>query len=178
MGSREAAPGSCGHRRVCRRSEDSVFYRNTAACGAVLGGCRQLREDLGSSGTKEQPGRYNLDKHAEVRTSLTLRICLTLSTDRNHSLRRNAHDLVTLTSSTRRSGTEPTSTQVTSLNELDYLDVFDFFNYPKLAPPKTSASADSQSNLLPTQALGDEATRNTGMPNSESDWLGLACSFS
>lgn len=90
---------------------------------------------------------------------------------------------MTLTSSTRRSGTEPTSTQVTSLNELDYLDVFDFFNYPKVAVPAALAMSNNsnhQTNLGHAQTLSGlpgETVRNNGMPDPESDWLGFTSPF-
>ncbi|KAG7121590.1 putative transcriptional regulatory protein like [Verticillium longisporum] len=97
------------------------------------------------------------------------------------AMRKSAHDLVTLTSTTRRSGAEPTSTQVTSLSELDYLDVFDFFNYPKVAQPVITIP-NSQTNLIHSQALkamggAGENIRNNGMPDPESDWLGFASPF-
>ncbi|EEY19694.1 conserved hypothetical protein [Verticillium alfalfae VaMs.102] len=98
------------------------------------------------------------------------------------AMRKSAHDLVTLTSTTRRSGAEPTSTQITSLSELDYLDVFDFFNYPKVAQPGITIP-NSQTNLIHSQALkamggAGEPIRNNGMPDPESDWLGFASPFS
>ncbi|OBR06618.1 C6 transcription factor [Colletotrichum higginsianum IMI 349063] len=94
------------------------------------------------------------------------------------AMRKSAHDLVTLTSSTRRSGLEPTSTQVTSLSELDNIDVFDFFNYPKMSEP--TRMANGQTNLLQAQAmsgLGGDSMRSTGVPDPESDWLGFNTPF-
>lgn len=87
--------------------------------------------------------------------------------------------MVTLTSSTRRSGLEPTSTQVTSLSELDNIDVFDFFNYPKMSDPQTRAT-NGQTNILQAQAmsgLGGDPMRCTGVPDPESDWLGFNTPF-
>ncbi|KAJ0384655.1 hypothetical protein COL922a_007919 [Colletotrichum nupharicola] len=95
------------------------------------------------------------------------------------AMRKSAHDLVTLTSSTRRSGLEPTSTQVTSLSELDNIDVFDFFNYPKMSHPQTRAT-NGQTNILQAQAmsgLGGDPMRCTGVPDPESDWLGFNTPF-
>ncbi|EXF81742.1 hypothetical protein CFIO01_04790 [Colletotrichum fioriniae PJ7] len=95
------------------------------------------------------------------------------------AMRKSAHDLVTLTSSTRRSGMEPTSTQVTSLSELDNIDVFDFFNYPKMSEP-ISRATNGQTNLLQPQVmsgLGGDSMRTTGVPDPESDWLGFSTPF-
>ncbi|KAI3534343.1 hypothetical protein CSPX01_12112 [Colletotrichum filicis] len=95
------------------------------------------------------------------------------------AMRKSAHDLVTLTSSTRRSGMEPTSTQVTSLSELDNIDVFDFFNYPKMSEPSSRAT-NGQTNLLQPQVmsgLGGDSMRTTGVPDPESDWLGFSTPF-
>ncbi|OHF00759.1 hypothetical protein CORC01_04076 [Colletotrichum orchidophilum] len=95
------------------------------------------------------------------------------------AMRKSAHDLVTLTSSTRRSGMEPTSTQVSSLSELDNIDVFDFFNYPKMSEPSSRAT-NGQTNLLQPQVmsgLGGDSMRTTGVPDPESDWLGFSTPF-
>ncbi|CAK7265756.1 hypothetical protein SEPCBS57363_001747 [Sporothrix epigloea] len=48
------------------------------------------------------------------------------------NMRRSAYDLLALTATTRQSGAEPMSTQVTSLCELDNIDVFAFFVYPRI----------------------------------------------
>lgn len=87
-----------------------------------------------------------------------------LSTDKSY---RSAHDLVTLTGSVRQTGTEPTSTQITSLSELDNIDVFDFFNYPKISEPAVRALSGQQSQSTPNL----EPPR---LPDPESDWLGFA----
>lgn len=102
---------------------------------------------------------------------------------------RSAYDLVTLTSTTRRSGVEQTSTQVTSLSELDNIDVFDFFNYPKVVKA-VSTSSGEQINTLQTQSqsqpqphpqptadVNSDATRINGVLNLEPDWLGFSTSF-
>ncbi|KAL6863540.1 fungal-specific transcription factor domain-containing protein [Trichoderma novae-zelandiae] len=88
------------------------------------------------------------------------------------AMRRSAHDLATLTSSTRQSGSEPTSTQVTSLSELDNIDIFDFFNYPKLLEPRTSNGQAWQ--VQGVNGLTGESMR---MPDPESDWLGYNSQF-
>ncbi|KAL7811199.1 fungal-specific transcription factor domain-containing protein [Trichoderma aethiopicum] len=88
------------------------------------------------------------------------------------AMRRSAHDLATLISSTRQSGSEPTSTQVTSLSELDNIDIFDFFNYPKLLEPR---SANGQS--WHTQGVNGLTGESMRMPDPESDWLGYNSQF-
>ncbi|KAF9767108.1 hypothetical protein IL306_000373 [Fusarium sp. DS 682] len=84
--------------------------------------------------------------------------------------RRNAYDLVTLTSTARHSGLEPTSTQATSLSELDSIDVFEFFNCPRVS---ASSSSQSQLQLQPVR----EPTRNNGVPDPEADWLAFGSPF-
>ncbi|EHK44929.1 hypothetical protein TRIATDRAFT_151908 [Trichoderma atroviride IMI 206040] len=88
------------------------------------------------------------------------------------AMRRSAHDLATLTSSTRQSGAEPTSTQVTSLSELDNIDIFDFFNYPKLLEPRTGNSQAWQ-----TQGVNGLTGESMRMPDPESDWLGYTSQY-
>ncbi|KAK5996797.1 hypothetical protein PT974_02140 [Cladobotryum mycophilum] len=89
------------------------------------------------------------------------------------SMRRNAHDLATLTSSTRQSGVETTSIQATSLSELDNIDVFDFFNYPKLL----ERSSNEQANTWQSQnnGLAGETIR---MPDPSDDWFRYGSPFS
>ncbi|CAK7205878.1 hypothetical protein SEUCBS139899_008658 [Sporothrix eucalyptigena] len=48
------------------------------------------------------------------------------------NMRRSAYDLLALTATTRQSGAEPMSTQVTSVCEVDNIDVFAFFVYPRI----------------------------------------------
>ena len=99
---------------------------------------------------------------------------------------RSAYDLVGLTSATRRSGLDETSSQSVSLSELDNIDVFDFFNYPKVAEPgprtMAAAAAGGQTStiLLQAQGYGPEAMRNGGaaVPYPEADWLGYGSPFS
>ncbi|KAF4450793.1 hypothetical protein F53441_6125 [Fusarium austroafricanum] len=87
------------------------------------------------------------------------------------AMRRSAYDLVTLTSTARHSGLEPTSTQATSLGELDSIDVFEFFNYPRVS---TTSSTQSQLQLQPMRT---EPTRNNGAPDPEADWLAFGSPF-
>ncbi|KAJ4242909.1 hypothetical protein NW757_011628 [Fusarium falciforme] len=82
-------------------------------------------------------------------------------------MRRSAYDLVTLTSTARHSSLEPTSTQVTSLSELDNIDVFDFFNYPRVSNQSTANLVIRPQTMNNIQ--GDSA-RN-GIPDPEADWL-------
>lgn len=77
---------------------------------------------------------------------------------------RNAHDLVTLNGQTRRSGVEPTSTQKTSLNELDNIDVFDIFNLPIPSDNSNGASSSGQKSTCLSHVGGS-------LPDPESDWL-------
>ncbi|KAM0211705.1 hypothetical protein ACHAQD_010113 [Fusarium lateritium] len=92
------------------------------------------------------------------------------------AMRRSAYDLVTLTASARHSSLEPTSTQTTSLSELDNIDVFEFFNYPRVSGNSTG---QSQLQLQPmrSQALGGESTRSNGVPDPEADWLAFGSPF-
>ncbi|KAH7143459.1 fungal-specific transcription factor domain-containing protein [Dactylonectria macrodidyma] len=97
-------------------------------------------------------------------------------------MRRSAYDLVTLTSATRQSGIQQTSTQVTSLSELDNIDVFDFFNCPKVLESVSIASG-GHINILPTRPtteLSSDMRPNTvaPVPTLESDWLGFSGPFS
>ncbi|KAL6414255.1 C6 transcription factor [Ilyonectria robusta] len=96
------------------------------------------------------------------------------------AMRRSAYDLVTLTSATRQSGVQQTSTQVTSLSELDNIDVFDFFNCPKVLESVSIASG-GHINILPTRSMnelsGDVTRAATTVANLESDWLGFSAPF-
>ncbi|KAJ4005598.1 hypothetical protein NW752_002433 [Fusarium irregulare] len=87
------------------------------------------------------------------------------------AMRRSAYDLVTLTSTARHSGLEATSTQATSLSELDNIDVFEFFNYPR-----ASASSNAQSQLQ-LQPMRTQESRNNGAPDPEADWLAFGSPF-
>jgi len=79
--------------------------------------------------------------------------------------------LVTLTSTARHSGLEATSTQATSLSELDNIDVFEFFNYPR-----ASASSNAQSQLQ-LQPMRTQESRSNGAPDPEADWLAFGSPF-
>ncbi|CAG9988543.1 unnamed protein product [Clonostachys byssicola] len=85
------------------------------------------------------------------------------------AMRKSAYDLVQLTTQTRRSGLESTSTQNTSLSELDNIDVFDFFNLPRVSN-STIGSTDNQTNLLLPQGTSN-VNNSGGIPDPESDWL-------
>lgn len=80
---------------------------------------------------------------------------------------RSAHDLVGLTTSTRRSGLEETSSQPVSLSELDSIDMFDFFNYPKV--PKAACG--------PVMTPGGGHPVLQGLAAGEADWLGYSPPF-
>ncbi|RTE75584.1 hypothetical protein BHE90_009940 [Fusarium euwallaceae] len=83
------------------------------------------------------------------------------------AMRRSAYDLVTLTSTARHSSLEPTSTQVTSLSELDNIDVFDFFNYPRVSNQSTANLVIRPQTMNNIQG---DTTRNA-VPDPEADWL-------
>ncbi|KAH7174343.1 fungal-specific transcription factor domain-containing protein [Fusarium flagelliforme] len=87
------------------------------------------------------------------------------------AMRRSAYDLVTLTSTARHSGLEATSTQATSLSELDNIDVFEFFNYPRAS---SSSNAQSQLQLQPIRT---QESRSNGAPDPEADWLAFGSPF-
>ncbi|RBR26959.1 uncharacterized protein FIESC28_00227 [Fusarium coffeatum] len=87
------------------------------------------------------------------------------------AMRRSAYDLVTLTSTARHSGLEATSTQATSLSELDNIDVFEFFNYPRAS---MSSNAQSQLQLQPMRT---QESRSNGAPDPEADWLAFGSPF-
>lgn len=67
-------------------------------------------------------------------------------------MRRSAFDLQALTSTTRQSGSEPMSTHMASLCELDSIEVFTFFMYPRMPEP-------------PQVALGGLGAHNGSMSN-------------
>ncbi|KKO97974.1 hypothetical protein THAR02_09923 [Trichoderma harzianum] len=54
-------------------------------------------------------------------------------------MRQRAHELSVLSDSTRLNALQPTSTRISSANELDYLEIFDFFNYPRSADHGSTA---------------------------------------
>ncbi|KAL7943364.1 fungal-specific transcription factor domain-containing protein [Trichoderma barbatum] len=63
-------------------------------------------------------------------------------------MRAHARELLTLSDSTRLSTLEPTSTTISSANELDYLEIFDFFNYPRLVDPSSTDPYEIHQHLL------------------------------
>ncbi|KAM5344224.1 hypothetical protein ACJ41O_012761 [Fusarium nematophilum] len=92
------------------------------------------------------------------------------------AMRRSAFDLVTLTSTARHSSLEQTSTQVTSLSELDNIDVFDFFNYPRVSDRISGPSSGQPLNRSqPIHDIRGESVRN--IPDPEADWLAFESSF-
>ncbi|TWU72463.1 hypothetical protein ED733_004112 [Metarhizium rileyi] len=90
------------------------------------------------------------------------------------AMRKRAHDLVILTSSTRRTGLDETASRTVALNELDNIDVFDFFNYP-IIPSLDSSDRNSQAQIhhLPGLVnMGSDQSRAGAAPDPGSDWLG------
>lgn len=96
------------------------------------------------------------------------------STNVSHSL---AYELNHLVSQRPTSVLSPTSTRLTSLNELEYLDVFDSFNYPRLRPasqrnlglPQPLAPSGAQKILRFDEVLASEKVM--GVTNTSQDWL-------
>ncbi|KFG81303.1 C6 transcription factor [Metarhizium anisopliae] len=90
------------------------------------------------------------------------------------AMRKSAHDLVNLTSSTRRTGLDKTSSHSVALSELDNIDVFDFFNYPKI-PSLDFTNQNGQAEIYHVHGLvkmGSDQTRDGAAPDPDSDWLG------
>ncbi|KAI9152002.1 Quinic acid utilization activator [Paramyrothecium foliicola] len=94
------------------------------------------------------------------------------------AMRKSAYNLVSLTSSTRQSGTEQTSIQTATLSELDNIDIFEFFNFPKVAEP-SARSSNGQTSQLSYQlgGLTNETPSGSGLPDPETDWLRYGASF-
>lgn len=82
--------------------------------------------------------------------------------------------MVNLTSSTRRTGLDKTSSHSVALSELDNIDVFDFFNYPKI-PSLDFTNQNGQAEIYHVHGLvkmGGDQTRDGAAPDPDSDWLG------
>ncbi|KAK2593891.1 hypothetical protein QQS21_008411 [Conoideocrella luteorostrata] len=90
------------------------------------------------------------------------------------AMRKNAHELVQLTSTARRSGLDETVSQPVTLKELDNIDVFDFFNYPKVSIPKSGSRNDNAAIIHPQGLvnMGSDQSRDGAVPDPDSDWLG------
>ncbi len=76
-----------------------------------------------------------------------------------------------LSSSTRLSALEPTSTRISSANELDYVEIFDFFNYPRSADHGSTAPYEIEQHLLDYDSRPASLGMSVEMPSVESDWL-------
>lgn len=93
------------------------------------------------------------------------------------AMRSLAYELNQLVSQRPQSVLSPTSTRLTSLNELEYLDVFDSFNYPRLRPASQMNSSYSKAATMNMQNIYrfDEArvsTPQSAATNpSQPDWL-------
>ncbi|KAB5583217.1 hypothetical protein GE09DRAFT_947693 [Coniochaeta sp. 2T2.1] len=90
-------------------------------------------------------------------------------------MRRAAYSLVTLTSTTRRSGLDPMTTRMTTQEDIDYIDIFDFFNVPKMmeAPPRQmGVFGTATSSVEAVAGMGGQAIGLNGAINPEADWLG------
>ncbi|KAL7930316.1 hypothetical protein V8C35DRAFT_165753, partial [Trichoderma chlorosporum] len=86
-------------------------------------------------------------------------------------MRQHARELSMLSGSMRSSALEPTSTRISSVNELDYLEIFDFFNYPRVVGPDSVASYDIHSHLLDYTTAPVSLDMGVVMPSVEADWL-------
>ncbi|KAK4083740.1 transcriptional regulator family: Fungal Specific TF [Trichoderma aggressivum f. europaeum] len=86
-------------------------------------------------------------------------------------MRQHAHELSMLSSSTRQSALEPTSTRISSANELDYLEIFDFFNYPRSVDHGSTDPYEIQQHLLDYDSGPASLGMGFEMPSVESDWL-------
>lgn len=88
-----------------------------------------------------------------------------------------AYELNHLVSQRPTSVLSPTSTRLTSHNQLEYLDVFDSFNYPRLRPtPQISAdSANSVQHFRGLNVLRFDQVPASERPidviNTPRDWL-------
>lgn len=93
------------------------------------------------------------------------------------AMRSLAYDLNQLVSQRPQSVLSPTSTRLTSLNELEYLDVFDSFNYPRLRPASQMNSSYSKAAELNMQNIHRFDDARVTTPQSaatttpQSDWL-------
>ena len=94
------------------------------------------------------------------------------------SMRSLAYDLSQLVSQRPQSVLSPTSTRLTSLNELEYLDVFDSFNYPRLRPASQMNASfskvmdPSMQNILRfDEARVSNAQTATPTTATRMDWL-------
>lgn len=76
-----------------------------------------------------------------------------------------------LSGSMRLSALEPTSTRISSANELEYLEIFDFFNYPRSADHGSTAPYEIQHHLLDYDSGPASLDMSFEMPSVEADWL-------
>ncbi|KAK5090353.1 hypothetical protein LTS08_006862 [Lithohypha guttulata] len=94
------------------------------------------------------------------------------------AMRSLAYELNQLVSQRPRSVLSPTSTRLTSLNELEYLDVFDSFNYPRLRPASQMNASFSKVMDASIQNITrfDEARvptlHSASSTGAHADWLG------
>jgi len=97
------------------------------------------------------------------------------------AMRGLAYELNQLVSQRPSSVLSPTSTRLTSLNELEYLDVFDSFNYPRLRPA-SQMNAAAMKVLVPgmqdisrfDEIRTPNGSTNVHAPGGQNDWLSYA----
>lgn len=70
---------------------------------------------------------------------------------------------------------EPTSTQKSTLSEVDNIDVFDFFNLPRLAETSSRSDGGQTSCLLSHTPNG---LGSGSLPDPEHDWLRYGTPYS
>jgi len=89
-------------------------------------------------------------------------------------MRRSAYALVALTSTTRRSGLDPSTTRIATQTDIDYIDIFDFFNVPKMmeAPPRQMGAFGTATSSVEAVGGMGQAIGLNGAINPEADWLG------
>lgn len=93
------------------------------------------------------------------------------------AMRSLAYELNQLVSQRPGSVLSPTSTRLTSLNELEYLDVFDSFNYPRLSPVSqmnrsfSKVSDPTTQKILRFDELQSPAIEPNGRNLPNVDWL-------
>lgn len=90
-----------------------------------------------------------------------------------------AYELNHLVSQRPTSVLSPTSTRLTSSNELEYLDVFDSFNYPRLRPASQTNTGIAPSKVLAPYGMQNllrfdevvSSERGLDTTTSRQDWL-------
>lgn len=182
----------CHNRSKCWQAKNGFFHCNSREYGILLASCWSICNDPdavcciltvtvaiwsflkltnilasllneGNRSRDAQSGSQQQHPHARSFTAMrrwvkwpTTKVLLT-----SYSL---AYDLGQLVSQRPDSVLNPTSTRLTSRNELEYLDVFDFFNYPRTRPPSQQGSFSTVNiaNTLPDVVRFDQFQDQVG----------------